>query len=103
MTALRRMFIAGVTACALGGLVVPTAVAATGTAQPAPATEIGVRKTWHATVQCHIVRISDNHVIGYDRADGVGNTKDKAITDAERNVPVPHGHYKRHCDPKRIW
>ncbi|MFC7815181.1 MULTISPECIES: hypothetical protein [unclassified Streptomyces] len=45
----------------------------------------------------------DNNVVGYDRADGSGKSKEEAIKDAKRNVPVPSGHYKRHCDAKRVW
>jgi hypothetical protein len=62
-----------------------------------------IAKTWNATVQCQIVRISDNNAIGYDRADGSGNTQQDAINNAARNINVPEGHYKRHCDAKRIW
>lgn len=102
MTAMRRLLITGFTVLALGGLLVPAATAGA-TAAPAPVNDIEVRRTWHATVQCQIVRISDNHVVGYERGDGVGNSRQNAINDAKRNVPVPPGHYKRHCDAKRVW
>ncbi|MEU8568911.1 hypothetical protein AB0C51_11205 [Streptomyces pathocidini] len=103
MKTLRRALVAGTMALALGGVVVPAASAATAGTQPAPLGGISVQKTWHATVQCQIVRIRDNHVVGYDRADGSGNSKQDAINDAKANVPVPAGHYKRHCDVKRLW
>ncbi|MFF2330186.1 MULTISPECIES: hypothetical protein [unclassified Streptomyces] len=108
MKTLRRTFAVGVLALTLGGLVAPTASAAptatpAGAAQAAVTHGFGVMKTWHATVQCQIVRISDNNVVKYDRADGTGNTEQAAINDAARNIPVPPGHYKRHCDAKRTW
>nr|WP_202510570.1 hypothetical protein [Streptomyces sp. SID5643] len=87
---------------ALGGIVAPVASATTAS-QPSVASEAGILRTWHATVQCQIVRISDNNVVGYDRADGTGNSQQAAINDAKKNVPVPANHYKRHCDAKRVW
>jgi hypothetical protein len=99
---LRRTLAVAAMTVALGGLVAPVASVGTASAAP-PASEAGVLKTWHATVQCQIVRISDNNVVGYERADGTGNTKEAAIKDAKSNVPVPPGHYKRHCDAKRVW
>ncbi|MFE0021269.1 hypothetical protein [Amycolatopsis sp. NPDC059021] len=102
MKMLRNGLIAGALALAIGGLAAPAASAGT-LAPAAPETGAGILKTWHATVQCQIVRISDNHVTGYERADGVGKTREDAIKDAKRNVPVPQGHYKRHCDAKRTW
>ncbi|MFB7178756.1 hypothetical protein ACFCYI_13745 [Streptomyces sp. NPDC056257] len=98
-------------ALAATALLAPTASAApvTGTSSAAVSVseasqaKFGIQKLWHATVQCQIVRISDNNVVGYDRADGTGNTEQAAVTDAARNIPVPSGHYKRHCDTKRIW
>lgn len=84
----------------LGGVAAP---AATASQQAVPEPDVGISKTWHVTVQCHIVRISDNNVVGYERADGSGNTKTKALNNAKRNVPVPEGHRKRHCDAKRWW
>ncbi|MFB7912966.1 hypothetical protein [Streptomyces sp. NPDC056061] len=102
MKTLRRTIAVGVMALALGALA-PTASAVPGTARTTVTREFAVMKTWHATVQCQIVRISDNHVVGYDRADGTGNTEQAAINDAARNIPVPAGHYKRHCDAKRTW
>lgn len=110
--ALRRALAVGVMTVALGGLVAPVASAATvsagavsaGTPSLArPTSDAGILRTWHATVQCQIVRIRDNNVVGYARADGSGNTEQAAIIDAERNIPVPQGHYKRHCDAKRTW
>ncbi|MGY3681706.1 hypothetical protein [Streptomyces sp. TE33382] len=98
MKKLSSALVAGAMALALGGLVTPTAFAA-----PASAAPVGIMKLWHATVQCQIVRISDNNAIRYDRADGTGNTEKAAIDDAARNIPVPAGHYKRHCDAKRTW
>jgi len=87
-----------------GGLVVPAASGAAPGAAPAAVVHgVSVMKTWHATVQCQIVRISDNNVVRYERADGTGNTEQAAINDAARNIPVPQGHYKRHCDAKRTW
>jgi hypothetical protein len=91
-------------ALALAGLFTPAAVAA----PPAPlsgtvAAAAPVPRTWHATVQCQIVRISDNNVTHYERANGTGNSKEAAINDAKRNINVPAGHYKRHCDAKRVW
>ncbi|MEU3214468.1 hypothetical protein [Streptomyces sp. NPDC006971] len=103
MKPLRRTLAVGAMALTLTGFVIPAASAVPGTARPAVTREISVMKTWHATVQCQIVRISDNHVVGYDRADGTGNTEQAAINDAARNIPVPAGHYKRHCDAKRTW
>ncbi|GAA3137885.1 hypothetical protein GCM10010466_30980 [Planomonospora alba] len=102
MKPLHRLFVTGTAALALGGLAVPAASAA-GAPAAAPVAEAGILKVWHATVQCQIVRISDNNVVGYDRADGTGNTQEAAVQDAARNIPVPQGHYKRHCDTKRIW
>ncbi|MFF4605280.1 hypothetical protein ACFY12_21420 [Streptomyces sp. NPDC001339] len=102
MKTLRRTLVAGAAVLALGGVAAPAASANT-INQAAPASGVAVMKTWHATVQCQIIRISDNNAIGYERADGTGNTKEKAIIDAERNIPVPQGHYKRHCDAKRTW
>jgi hypothetical protein len=87
MKIVRAVLTVAVMALAMGGLVAPNAWA----------------KTYHATVQCQIVRISDNNVVAYDRADGEGNTEQDAINDAARNINVPPGHYKRHCDAKRIW
>ncbi|MEU9621681.1 MULTISPECIES: hypothetical protein [unclassified Streptomyces] len=103
MKSLRRTLTIGVMALTFGGLVAPAASAAVGPAPAAVTREISVMKTWHATVQCQIVRISDNNVVGYERADGTGNTEQAAINDAARNIPVPPGHYKRHCDAKRTW
>ncbi|GAA1231540.1 hypothetical protein GCM10009676_13190 [Prauserella halophila] len=100
MTILRRAAVAGLMTLVLGGAAAPAATASQ-TVAPEPAT--GITKIWHVTVQCHIVRISDNHVVGYERADGSGNTKTKALNNAKRNVPVPEGHRKRHCDAKRWW
>ncbi len=102
MTKLRSALTVGAMTLALGGLVAPAASADTMT-QAATKTEIGIQRVWHATVQCQIVRISDNNVVRYDRADGTGNTEEKAVQDAARNIPVPQGHYKRHCDTKRTW
>ncbi|MEU9759601.1 hypothetical protein [Streptomyces sp. NPDC047985] len=103
MNTLRRTLAVGVMALTFAGFAIPAASALPGTARAAVARDISVMKTWHATVQCQIVRISDNHVIGYDRADGTGKTEQAAINDAARNIPVPAGHYKRHCDAKRTW
>ncbi|WP_431034448.1 hypothetical protein ACQYWQ_12220 [Streptomyces sp. P6-2-1] len=91
-------------ALALTGLLAPAA-AATPTTSPAAVgvAAAPVPRTWHATVQCQIVRIRDNNVTHYERADGTGNSKEAAINDAKRNVHVPAGHYKRHCDAKRVW
>ncbi|MET9431087.1 MULTISPECIES: hypothetical protein [unclassified Streptomyces] len=101
---LHRTLVAATLALTLGGLLAPAASATPAApAAPAPVGGIQVLKTWHATVQCQIVRISDNNVVGYERADGTGNSKEAAIHDAQRNVPVPQGHYKRHCDTKRVW
>lgn len=97
MKKIRFGLIASALALSIGGLIAPTASADTDIAS------VSVLRTWHATVQCQIVRISDNNVVGYDRADGKGNSKEAAINDAKRNVPVPEGHYKRHCDAKRVW
>jgi hypothetical protein len=102
MNMLRRLLVPAVMTLALGGLVAPSASAA-GSPHEAVVQGAGIQRTWHATVQCQIVRISDNHVVGYDRADGTGNSKENAIKAAKANVPVPHGHYKRHCDAKRVW
>lgn len=102
MKTLRRTLAVGVMALTFAGFAIPAASAVPGTA-PAAAHGISVMKTWHATVQCQIVRIRDNNVIGYDRADGTGNTEQAAINDAARNIRVPAGHYKRHCDAKRTW
>ncbi|MDI3388681.1 hypothetical protein QIS99_21090 [Streptomyces sp. B-S-A8] len=105
MKLLRRALVSGAVAVATAGLAAPVATAAT----PAPPSAgvvrdgVSVTRTWHATVQCQIVRIRDNNVVGYDRADGSGNTKEKAKKAAERNIDVPSGHYKRHCDVKRYW
>ena len=98
-------------ALAASALLAPTASAAPTTATSSATASVsvpgqakfGVQRTWHATVQCQIVRISDNHVVKYDRADGTGNTEQAAINDAARNIDVPAGHYKRHCDAKRTW
>ncbi|SCK48575.1 hypothetical protein [Streptomyces sp. WMMB 322] len=102
MKKLRRALVPAVMALALGGLVVPAASAA-GSSYEAVPHSAGILRTWHATVQCQIVRIKDNNVVGYDRADGTGNSREKAIKAAKANVPVPKGHYKRHCDAKRVW
>ncbi|QPP06101.1 hypothetical protein G4Z16_06490 [Streptomyces bathyalis] len=102
MKTLRRVLVPGVMALTLGGLVAPSASAA-GSSHEVAAHSAGILRTWHATVQCQIVRISDNNVVGYDRADGSGNSKENAIKAAKANVPVPQGHYKRHCDAKRVW
>ncbi|MBT2398835.1 hypothetical protein [Streptomyces sp. ISL-100] len=102
MKKLRSALAVGAMTLALGGLLAPAASAGTMT-QDAPRAETGIQRTWHATVQCQIVRISDNNVVKVERADGTGNTQEKAVQDAARNVPVPQGHYKRHCDTKRIW
>ncbi|MGW4561594.1 hypothetical protein ACWEN3_04000 [Streptomyces sp. NPDC004561] len=99
MKTLRRTLVAGAMALAIGGIVAPVASATT----MSHTAEAGIQRIWHATVQCQIVRISDNHVVGYERADGTGNTEQAAINDAARNIPVPAGHYKRHCDAKRTW
>ncbi|MER5987304.1 hypothetical protein [Streptomyces sp. NPDC001787] len=113
MKKLSSVLVAGAMALALGGLVTPTASAAptapaapaapTASAVPGASASVGIMRVWHATVQCQIVRISDNNAIRYDRADGTGNTEKAAIDDAARNIPVPAGHYKRHCDAKRTW
>ncbi|MEE1737294.1 hypothetical protein PUR49_12405 [Streptomyces sp. BE147] len=107
MKKLSSVLVAGAMALALGGLVTPTAPAApaapTASAVPGASASVGIMRVWHATVQCQIVRISDNNAIRYDRADGTGNTEKAAIDDAARNIPVPAGHYKRHCDAKRTW
>ena len=100
--ALRRGIAATTVVLALGGLAAPAAAAAE-QAAGAPSSSVAVMRTWHATVQCQIVRISDNNAIRYERADGSGNTKEKAKKAAERNIHVPKGHYKRHCDVKRYW
>ncbi|MFI5493470.1 hypothetical protein [Actinoplanes sp. NPDC051859] len=106
---MRRAAIVAVAAFAFTGLSAPAAMAAPATASTgavsdaAASADLSILRTWHATVQCQIVRISDNNVIRYDRADGSGNTKEAAKQDAERNIPVPQGHYKRHCDVKRMW
>ncbi|MGW1145058.1 hypothetical protein ACWD6I_08340 [Streptomyces sp. NPDC002454] len=102
MKTLRRTIVAGAVVLMAGGLAAPVASAAVDT-RADRVHEVGIQRTWYATVQCQIVRISDNHVVKYDRADGSGNTKEKAVNDAARNIPVPAGHYKRHCDTKRVW
>lgn len=102
MKTLRRVLVPAAMALALGGLVAPAASAA-GSPDEVVAHSAGILRTWHATVQCQIVRISDNNVVGYDRADGIGNSRENAIKAAKANVPVPPGHYKRHCDAKRVW
>lgn len=99
MSPMRRILAIGAIALAFGGASLPVA----SSAFAAPGVAAVPSRTWHATVQCQIVRISDNNVIGYDRADGTGNSKENAILDAKKNVPVPAGHYKRHCDAKRVW
>ncbi|MCX4970336.1 hypothetical protein OHA98_37370 [Streptomyces sp. NBC_00654] len=109
MKKLSSVLVAGAMALALGGLVTPAAsapaapTAPTASAVPGASAAVGIMRVWHATVQCQIVRISDNNAIRYDRADGTGNTEKAAIDDAARNIPVPAGHYKRHCDAKRTW
>jgi hypothetical protein len=102
MRKLRTALTVGALAVALGGLAAPVASADT-TQQAAPQSGITIQRTWHATVQCQIVRISDNNVVRYERGTGSGNSEQNAINDAKRNVPVPDGHYKRHCDVKRLW
>ncbi|MEV6419882.1 hypothetical protein [Streptomyces sp. NPDC051662] len=102
MKKFRTALTVGAMTLALGGLIAPAATATT-FPDAAPRGGISIQRTWHATVQCQIVRISDNNVVGYDRADGSGNSKQAAINDAKRNVPVPPNHYKRHCDAKRVW
>ncbi|WP_326835139.1 hypothetical protein VSH64_09470 [Amycolatopsis rhabdoformis] len=52
--------------------------------------------------QCQIVRISDNHVLGYNRTYGKGNTERPPST-MPPNIPVPSADYNHHCDAKRIW
>lgn len=101
MKKLSSALLAGAMALAFCGLAAPTASAVSGA--PATSAAVGIMKVWHATVQCQIVRIRDNHAIRYERADGTGNTEKAAIDDAARNIPVPAGHYKRHCDAKRTW
>ncbi|MGW2561994.1 hypothetical protein ACWCXB_22625 [Streptomyces sp. NPDC001514] len=102
MKKLRSALVVGAMAVALGGMAAPAASADSLT-QATEQGGISIQRTWHAEVQCQIKRISDDHVVGYDRGTGSGNSKDAAIKDAKRNVPVPPGHYKRHCDTKRIW
>jgi hypothetical protein len=102
MTVLRRALSIGVMTLALGGLATPVAFAAD-TVSGSPAGIVAPARTWHATVQCQIIRISDNNAVGYERADGIGNSQQNAILDAQRNIPVPQGHYKRHCDTKRLY
>lgn len=103
MRKLRTALTVGALAIVLGGGLAAPVASADSTRPVAPESGVTIQRTWHATVQCHIVRISDNNVVGVDRGTGSGNSKEAAIHDAERNVPVPQGHYKRHCDPKRIW
>jgi hypothetical protein len=105
---MRRAAVIAIAAFAFTGIGAPAAMASTattstGTVSAAASDDVSILKTYHATVQCQIVRLSDNNVVGYDRADGTGNTKEAAKQDAERNIPVPLGHYKRHCDVKRMW
>jgi hypothetical protein len=105
---MRRAAVIAIAAFAFTGIGAPAAMASTattsaGAGSAAASTDVSVLRTYHATVQCQIVRISDNHVVGYDRADGSGNTKEAAAADAKRNIPVPQGHYPRHCDVKRQW
>ncbi|MFI9625597.1 hypothetical protein [Streptomyces sp. NPDC052042] len=103
MKTVRRALAVGAIALTFAGLAISAASAVPGTARTAVARDVSVMKTWHATVQCQIVRISDNNAVRYDRADGTGNTEQAAVNDAARNIRVPAGHYKRHCDAKRTW
>ncbi|GGQ96144.1 hypothetical protein GCM10010168_09700 [Actinoplanes ianthinogenes] len=102
---MRRAAVIAIAAFAFTGIGAPAAMASTTTSAgaAAAATDVSILRTYHATVQCQIVRISDNNVVAYERADGSGNTEQAAKLDAERNIPVPQGHYKRHCDVKRRW
>ncbi|MEE1786407.1 hypothetical protein PUR71_26400 [Streptomyces sp. SP17BM10] len=102
MKHLHRALAVGTALLAFGAFAAPAASAAPSTTST-QAAELGILRVWHATVQCQIVRISDNNVVGYERADGTGNTVQDAVNDAARNVNVPQGHYKRHCDTKRTW
>lgn len=101
-----KMLRNGLVACslvlALGGVLAPTASAAE-VAPTAPDSASAPTRIYHVTRQCQIVRISDNNVVGYQRADGSGNTEQAAVLAADRNIPVPPGHYKRHCQTKRVW
>lgn len=102
MQTLRRAIVSGSLVPAFGDLAVPAASAAE-VAPIAPGSLTAPVETFHVTRQCDIVRISENSSIRKERADGVGNNIKNAEKDADRNVPVPPGHYKRHCQTKRIW
>lgn len=103
MNMLRSGLVAASLVLALGGLVAPVAAASDSVQVASASATVAPTRIWHATRQCQIVRISDNHVVGYERADGTGNSQEAAVKAADRNIQVPQGHYKRHCQTKRIY
>jgi len=67
------------------------------------ATQVSDGRTWHATVRCQLVRISDNNALTYATGNGIVPSPQLAVLSAKQNVQVPPGYYKGHCQTVGVW
>ncbi|MBF6334499.1 hypothetical protein [Nocardia abscessus] len=72
--------------------VVVSALVGTGVAEAATVT---------AKVRCDKVENKGGATVGWLEAEGTGNNVGEALANAEKNVQVPEGYYKRHCRPTK--